>query len=95
MGADQRELPVARRARKHLRHRGVQALRRVLRRVEPGRVGALGDPGRMLEHVAEQLDEKIARLIVLGFRSAGRWWRIQCRATSMRRATQTRSCAAT
>ncbi len=55
MGIQERDLLGGRRARDHRRH-GVVQRRAAGERAR--RVGRLGDPGRVLEHMTEQADER-------------------------------------
>src|SRR5215208_1257338 len=61
MGADERQPSLAGEGAQRLDESGVQTLGGVARLVEPGSVGAFGEPRRMLEDVAENLDEDGAR----------------------------------
>ena len=61
MGADERQPSLAGEGAQRLDEGGVQTLGGVARLVEPGSVGAFGEPRRMLEDVAENLDEDRAR----------------------------------
>ena len=65
--------------------RGVQALGVVLRRRRGRRPGASAAIQGECSKTSPRSSATSARLMPLGRRSAGRWWRIQCRATSIRR----------
>src|SRR5215203_5209396 len=61
MGADERQPSLAGEGAQRLDESGVQTLGGVACLVEPGSVGAFGERRRMLEDVAENLDEERAR----------------------------------